>query len=108
MLTSRRRGPLKPLILSAAVFALGLWLVMALVGDVGGREGEKQMELVRGAATRAALTCYAVEGRYPQSLDYLKEHYGLVYDQGRYLVFYDAFASNILPQIRVAERGKGM
>lgn len=106
MLRRRRGGPLRSLLISAGVFALGLALVLALVGDVSGREGLKQMELVRGAVTRAAVTCYAVEGRYPQSLDYLKENYGLVYDQGRYLVFYDAFASNVMPQIRVAERGK--
>ena len=51
----------------------------------------------------AALTCYAVEGAYPDSLDYLRDHYGLAYDQDRYYVSYDAFASNLVPEIHVVE-----
>ena len=51
----------------------------------------------------AALTCYAVEGAYPEDLDYLREHYGLAYDQSRYIVNYDAFASNLIPEIFVVE-----
>lgn len=109
MLRSLRGGarPVRSLILSAAVFALLAALALALVAGIGSREDQKQMELVRGAVRRAAVTCYAVEGRYPQQLSYLEEHYGLVYDQSRYFVSYDAFASNIMPDIRVMERGQG-
>jgi len=62
--------------------------------------------MVRDAVHSAALTCYAVEGCYPEDVDYLREHYGLRYDQTRYLIHYDAFASNIMPDIRVSVRGE--
>lgn len=55
---------------------------------------------------RAALTCYAVEGAYPQSLEELERGYGLAYNKDAYIVSYDAFASNIMPNIQVLRKGE--
>lgn len=101
---ARLRGA-RGIIASVAVFALVLALVMGIVGNFARRADERQLQMVHGAVKRAALTCYAVEGHYPQKLDYLREHYGLRYDAERCLVVYDAFASNIMPGIRVIARG---
>lgn len=65
-----------------------------------------ELKLVRDAVKNAALTCYAVEGAYPEDIDYLRAHYGLAYNEERYMIYYDAFASNVLPDIRVVERGR--
>ena len=53
------------------------------------------------AVRRAAVTCYAIEGAYPQSYEYLKEHYGVRVDERLYAVEYSVFASNIMPDIAV-------
>ncbi len=78
----------------------GVWL---LVGRLGNRSGEAQTQFVTDAVHNAALTCYAVEGAYPSNLEYLRSHYGLAYDQSRYIVRYDAFGSNLMPTITVIE-----
>ena len=78
----------------------GVWL---LVTRVGKSSGNAQTQFVTEAVHNAALTCYAVEGAYPTSLEYLRKHYGLAYDQSRYLVRYDAFGSNLMPDISVIE-----
>jgi len=78
----------------------GVWM---LVTRVGASSGEAQTEFVTKAVHNAALTCYAVEGAYPTDLEYLRTHYGLAYDQSRYLVRYDAFGSNLMPDISVTE-----
>ncbi len=78
----------------------GVWL---LVTRVGKSSGSAQTQFVTEAVHNAALTCYAVEGAYPTSLEYLRKHYGLAYDQSRYLVRYDAFGSNLMPDITVTE-----
>ena len=86
----------------------GIWTLVGRVGTSGDRA---QTQFVRDAVRNAALTCYAVEGAYPDSLDYLREHYGLAYDQNRYRVTYDAFASNLVPGIFVTdmtEEGDGV
>ena len=95
------RGLLITLVVFAALFFCGTALFRE-VGEVSHRE---ELTLVHDAVRRAAVSCYAVEGAYPSTIRYLEENYGLVYDDDTYFVLYDAFASNIMPQIRVVERG---
>ena len=77
----------------------------AIAGRVGAGVSEEELALLRQQVRRAAVACYASEGRYPQSLDYLEREYGLRYDGERYAVRYDAFASNVMPDISVSVRG---
>ena len=78
----------------------GAWL---LVSGMGNKSNQAQTEFVTKAVHNAALTCYAVEGAYPTDLEYLRAHYGLAYDQSRYLVRYDSFSTNLMPDISVTE-----
>ena len=64
-------------------------------------EGRQQLE---EALRRAAVACYAAEGIYPPDLAYLEEHYGIQVDEDRYTVFYEVFASNLMPDITVLDR----
>ena len=88
------------IIVVMALLLAGVWL---LVSRVGSANDGAQTQFVYDAVQNAALTCYAVEGAYPESLDYLRSRYGLAYDDSRYLVTYDAFASNLVPDIHVVE-----
>ena len=78
-----------------------------LIDRIGAVRWREESQIVRDAVKRAALTCYAVEGAYPMSLDYLCDNYGLAYDENRYRVTYDAFSSNLFPEIRVTEMNQG-
>ena len=74
------------------------------------RSEEESLMSLRDAIRRASVQCYAIEGRYPPSVEYLEEHYGIVIDRDRYHVFYDGWASNVMPDITVlpvAEEEKG-
>lgn len=71
-----------------------------------GTEGQSTSSL-EDAVVDAAAQCYAVEGVYPPSLEYLEEHYGLVINHDRYIVSYDAFSSNLPPTIKVLIKGEG-
>ena len=57
------------------------------------------------AVREAIMTCYAVEGAYPESVEYLQENYRLAYDEERYLVNIESFAANRSPDVYVVERG---
>ena len=87
-------------ILLIAILIVGVWM---LISRVGSSSGEAQTDFVIEAVHNAALTCYAVEGAYPTDLEYLRANYGLAYDQSRYLVRYDSFGSNLMPDISVTE-----
>ena len=95
-------------ILKILVILAVLAFSVRLIDHIAGRQSAEQTQMVSDAVKRSALTCYAVEGEYPSELSYLKEYYGLSYDESRYLVTYDAFASNMLPDIYVMEKGAGM
>ena len=71
-----------------------------------GRSDQESLRLAEQALRRAAVSCYALEGAYPASYDDLKQRSGLAIDEERYMVFYEIFASNIMPQITVVERGE--
>ncbi len=76
-----------------------------LVNNITNRGNGREMEIVRDAVKNAALTCYAVEGMYPDDMQYLRDHYNLSYNEEKFVVFYEPFASNLMPSIKVAERG---
>ena len=97
-LLSLLRGLLFPLAALAAV--LCFFTALNNLQDGHSDEGRLQLE---NALRRSAVACYAAEGIYPPSLSYLQEHYGVQIDTGRYAVFYDVFAENIMPDITVVE-----
>lgn len=66
--------------------------------------GEQGRQLLENAIRKTAVACYAAEGAYPADVAYMETHYGLQVDERRYLVFYEVFASNLMPQITVIER----
>lgn len=84
------------LLLLAAVAVFGAGSLRFL-----NRAGERNQETLRKAIARASVQCYAIEGRYPPSVEYLEENYGVQIDHNKYNVFYDGFASNIMPEITV-------
>lgn len=68
---------------------------------------EESRTAIRDAVVRAAVECYTVEGAYPATLDYLERNYSLAINHRDYLVSYEIFASNQMPDIRVLVRGEG-
>lgn len=80
-----------------------LWMGSRRLGQTAERE---QTELLTEALNQAVVSCYAVEGRYPESLGYLIENYGIQVDQEKYVVVYDIFADNIRPQVQVIRIGE--
>ena len=95
----RRKSQTKGYLLSAAALLLlvGVFAVGAL--SFAGKAGQKGEESLRRAVTRASVQCYAIEGRYPPSVEYLEENYGVRIDRDRYNVFYNGVASNVMPEI---------
>ena len=76
-----------------------------LVNNITGKGNGRELEIVRDAVKNSALTCYAVEGMYPDDLSYLRDHYNLSYNEERYIVYYHPLASNLMPTLKVVERG---
>ena len=87
------------------VFVALIIAFVFLINNITGKGNSREMDIVKDAVKNATLTCYAVEGMYPDDLNYLIEHYNLSYNKERYIVYYEPIASNVIPSIKVVERG---
>lgn len=85
----------------AACLALICFVTMLFRLDAGQEEEHRRQ--LEETLRLSAVSCYASEGIYPPTLAYLQEHYGVTVDTGRYAVFYDIFAENIMPEITVVK-----
>ena len=103
---TKKHGLARGLVLTLAVFAALFGGAVAAFQKIGSSSENMEEQLVLDAVRRAALPCYAVEGAYPQSLEGLERGYGLAYNKDAYIVSYDAFASNIMPNIQVLRKGE--
>ena len=92
---------LKDLFLPLASFVLIVALFSFGIQSVSQTAREEQLRFAEQAVRRAAVQCYAVEGRYPASVEYLKENYGLAVDDNRYVIHYQRLGANLLPEIAV-------
>ena len=102
---THRPHPLRGLLITALVFLLLLCVLWVGLAQVDARSAREQAASLEQAVRRSAMLCYAVEGRYPASAAELRTHYGLAYDDSRFIVRLDGFASNLLPDISVIPVG---
>ncbi|MDR2108680.1 MAG: hypothetical protein LBP28_04375 [Coriobacteriales bacterium] len=76
-------------------------LMLLFTGRLSGQVRESQAEFVADNVRRSAVQCYALEGSFPPSIQYLEQNYNLVIDRTHYAVYYESMGANLLPQIRV-------
>ena len=106
-LYERERGQNKGLFLAVIVFVLLVGLFLFFLLTATQRNEANEREMMSDALRRAIVTCYSVEGKYPPSLDYIYENYGVRIDESRYVVFYDVIAANVMPSVDVISIGGG-
>ncbi|MCL2575148.1 MAG: hypothetical protein FWE33_01825 [Defluviitaleaceae bacterium] len=99
-----KRGFLHSLIIGVAPFIVTLTIIGALIIGFNQAEDSSRAEGVRlleETILRVAIHSYAVNGHFPESLDYIVENFNVHIDHTRFVVHYDVFALNILPDIIV-------
>ncbi|MEG1633761.1 MAG: hypothetical protein RR314_06870 [Oscillospiraceae bacterium] len=92
------------LIISLALMLCVLAAAILGIRSADGARSDEAARVLADSVRRAAVQCYAVEGEYPDTLDYLRENYGVYVDDAEFAVFYDIFASNIMPDVTVVKR----
>lgn len=94
---------MKKYILSITIFVCVVAVFIYGINGISKKSTVEGADVLQQAIQRASVQCYAVEGRYPASVDYLVENYGIQIDTGKYAVFYEGFASNMMPDITVCQ-----
>lgn len=97
-----------------AVITASLFTCAAVVMVMYGLKQAERSSIAEGrriledGVRRAVITCYAIEGSYPESLSYIEENYGINIDKAKYTVFYEIDSSNIFPAITILESEEGL
>ncbi len=98
----KRKFKFRDIIASVLLFVVIIGVALFLLNNTDEPADKNGEDLVRKAVTKAAITCYTIEGRYPESLQYMVDNYGLYYNNEKYFVDYNIIGDNVSPQILVA------
>jgi len=101
-----KRNAVATLLLTLIPLAITIIIVVFVM--IGLRQTEESnraegIRLLEEALRRTVIHSYAVDGFFPESLEYIENHFGVYIDHTRFVVHYEVFASNIQPTIRVFE-----
>ena len=86
------------LLLVGAIMAL---LFVSALERISRQADVNQIAFLENAIRRCAVQCYAIEGRFPDNIQYLEDNYTLIVDRRRYNVHYEYMGGNLIPQIWV-------
>ena len=94
----------KDLIKSVIGYSLIIGVFLGNISLIRSQIQIEETNFVEDEIRRIAIQCYTVEGFYPPDWSYLKAHYSIPMDEEKYSVYYDTFASNIMPDIQVIKK----
>ena len=103
--TNSRAHALKGPILSICIFGLLFGMFFFSVDHFSHNTEAKQLEALENAIHQSIVYCYTLEGRYPENLEYIENHYGLTYNKNLFFIDYRLQGANILPDVTIIVRG---
>ena len=96
----------KSMLMPLITFVLLIIILFIGIQKFEGILKEQNLLLTEQAVQKSIVQCYANEGFYPATLEYLEDNYNLTIDYDSYYVYYDCIASNLVPEVAVYERQK--
>lgn len=100
----KKEHPLRNILCSFVLF-LGLTGIFTYgLDSMSEKSIAEQKQNLETAVWSGITQCYAIEGRYPENLEYLQKEYGLQYDSNTFFVDYQVLGANMIPDVTVIER----
>lgn len=66
---------------------------------------DRDLNRIKENIKEGIIECYAIEGHYPDSIEYLKNNYGLYLNDDSYQIHFRYLGSNIMPEYAVFLKG---
>ena len=86
------------LVVVVVIIAAGMMSPLDEISDP-----QKKASLIEEIIDKAMIQCYALEGSYPASLEYL-EVYGVILDRASYYYYFEGIGANVKPIVKVFPR----
>ena len=97
----KRNGITKQVIILLIAFGFLMGTLFFSVRYFSTVAKQQETQLLLSSMERAIVQCYAMEGFYPAQFEYLVENDYLRIDFKKYNVYYECFASNVMPEYGV-------
>ena len=88
-------------LISAGLFVIIFVFFLFAVSKASSGSVSEQRQNLSDAIDKAIIQCYVTEGRYPESFEYLKENYGIIYDDELFRVDYVIYGTNMKPDVTI-------
>ena len=89
----------------AVLLFLCIFLVFTYgLSGISKKTAAEETKNLHRSISRGISHCYATNGFYPESLEYLKENYHISYDTDKYFVDYQVLGKNIFPDVTIIEK----
>lgn len=102
-MTGDRLKLLSGIILSICLIVISI-LLIPIISETVIKNADITQQTMENSINKALIHCYAIEGSYPPSIEYLSENYGVYLQEDRYYYHYEFIGSNIRPIIKVLEK----
>ena len=101
----RKKNVASTTLISAGMFIVIFIAFLFAVSMASKGSIDEQRKNLEAAIDRAVMQCYVTEGRYPESFEYLRKNYGIIYDDELFRVDYVIFGTNMKPDITIINLG---
>lgn len=88
-------------LLPVIFFIIVILIFLAATSYVSSNTSAQEAQGLEDSIRKSTVHCYALEGFYPEDLNYLEENYGISYDHDKYVVSYEVIGENLMPDIMV-------
>lgn len=99
-----QRENARGIMISLVIFFVMVLLFCAGIDGASQKVKREQKTSLEDAVWRSITQYYAIEGKYPESLEDLKEEYGLQYDSEEFFIDYQVYGANLIPDVTILER----
>lgn len=90
--------------MAIALFLTVFFLFLLGLSGVSNTNHSHRTKALETAILRGIIHCYATEGHYPESLEFLLEQYYISYDTEEFFIDYQILGENIFPDITIIEK----
>ena len=100
------KGKIKIHTIVAIIFLALLIAIIYSISQMQTLQDNQSSQELTDAISRSCVHAYANTGAYPESIEELERTYGINIDETKYVVHYEIFASNIMPEITVIAKNE--
>ena len=88
-----------------ALFLLVIGVLLMGFNNAFSVVNDSDLSRVKQNIKDGIIECYAIEGKYPESIEYLKNNYGVYFNDESYQIHYRYLGINMMPEFDVFIKG---